>query len=320
MNKNPLVSIIILNFNGKKFLQKCLESLMKVSYQDLEIIVVDNNSNDGSIKYVNDNFSSVKIIELKKNLGFAEPNNIGAKKANGEFLLFLNNDTWVDTNFLTELVRIAQEDETVAILQPLLLKPDGQVDSSGDYVDIHGRAYRSKAKPKTVQNILSARGAAMLIKKEIFWNLNGFDPKFFVSFEDVDIGWRAWLLGYRVVVVPTSIVYHIGGQTTKKIESEIKFHGIKNNLVLRLSNFESSNSIKTVITFFVTNTLRKIFGVSVMKEREAIETLPSFTIIFKSLSWIIKNSNYISKKSEWINSKRVRSTNDLIDLGVITKD
>ena len=119
---NPLVSVIIVNYNGKRHLEKCLESLMKVDYEKYEVILVDNNSNDDSLEFVKSVYSSVIIIKLDKNYGFAEPNNIGAKIAKGEFLLFLNNDTKVNPNFIQEMVNVFNKDSKIAISQSILLK------------------------------------------------------------------------------------------------------------------------------------------------------------------------------------------------------
>jgi len=173
MEKYPLVSIIIVNYNGKKNLEKCLEALFKIDYKNYEVIIVDNNSSDESVEYIK-NYPSIKLIELEENFGYAEPNNIGAKKANGNFLIFLNNDTIVSSKFLSELICAADQHLDVAIFQSLLLKPNNEIDSSGDFIDVYGRAYNSKKKPQKITEILSARGAAMMIRKKVFSDLKGF--------------------------------------------------------------------------------------------------------------------------------------------------
>ncbi len=317
--ENNLVSIIIINYNGKHHLEKCLKSLMQIDYKNYEIILVDNNSSDDSIDFVKKFYSSVDIIQLEKNYGFAEPNNIGAKKATGEFLLFLNNDTIVKPNFISELVKVINTDSKIAICQSFLLKPNGEIDSSGDFVDTLGRAYSSRKKVSEVREILGARGAAMLIRKESFFDLGKFDKSFFASFEDVDMGWRAWLWGYRVVLVPSSVVYHTGGQTIKNISDEIRFHGIKNTLMLRLVNFELSLAIKSIIKLFFVSFMRKIFRVKIISDPEEGPPLPSYGITFKGVSWVIKNLGYVLEKRKLVNKKRVLSTKELIEKGLITR-
>jgi GT2 family glycosyltransferase len=318
MGDMPLVSIIIVNYNGKSLLQTCFKSLSKILYPNFEIILVDNNSIDDSVEYVKTNYPDTKIVQLDKNYGFAYPNNMGAKIAKGKFLLFLNNDTVVQPNFMNEIIKEMEYDHMIAISQSLLLKPDGSVDSSGDYVDTLGRAYSARDIPDKIRPILSAKGAAMMIRKNIFLKLNGFDKKFFATFEDVDIGWKTWLLGFKVVVIPKSIVYHTGGQTIKEINSLIKFHGVKNTLILRLTNFEISFGIKSIFLLFFVSLMKKCFGVSIIKDPEKT-ILPSSKIILKGICWIFKNLPYIISRRNKINSFRTISTNDLIKKGVITK-
>jgi len=316
---NDSVSIIIVNYNGKSHIEKCLESLSKVKYENLEIIVIDNHSTDGSLEFIKEKYSHIKTIRLDANYGFAEPNNIAAKTATGKYLLFLNNDTIVNSDFLEELVKMMNQDPQIAILQSMLLRPNGDVDSSGDFIDALGRAYSSKNRPTSAQYILSARGASMMVRKEIFLKLGGFDKNFFASFEDVDIGWRAWLYGYKVSLAPNSIVYHIGGQTIKKLDSLIMFHAVKNSLILRLTNFEISFALKSIIILFFVSMMRKIFGISVIKDPEEGPPLPSLKIILQGMSWIIKNSKYVLEKRKQVNSNKVVSNNDLIKKGLITK-
>jgi len=319
MEKVPLVSVIIVNYNGKSYLEECLASLMKIDYKNYEIILVDNNSTDTSVEYVKNTYPAITIIKLNNNYGFAEPNNIGAKNAKGEFLLFLNNDTEVNPDFIDELVNVLKKDPKIAICQSLLLKPNGEVDSSGDFIDTLGRAYSSKNKVNEVKKILSARGASMMVRKDSFWDLGGFDKKFFASFEDVDLGWRAWIWGYKIVVVPNSIVYHKGGQTVKKQLSNVRFHGVKNSLVIRLTNFETSFATSSIFKTFGFFLLKRTFGISVGNDHEEIFPLPSIKTVFRGTMWVIKNLGYVMAKRKKVNYRRKRSSMDLLNLGLITK-
>jgi len=319
MKKEPLVSVIIVNYNGKEYLEKCLESLMKINYKNHEIIIVDNNSIDQSVEYVKNTYPSVIIIKLEKNYGFAEPNNIGAKNAKGDLILFLNNDTEVSPNFIEKMVNVLNRDPKIAICQSLLLKPNQEIDSSGDYVDVLGRAYSSRKKLTEVKEILSARGASMMVRKDSFWDLGGFDKKFFASFEDVDLCWRAWLWGYKVVLVPDSIVYHKVGSTVKKLSSEVRFHGVKNSLVLRLTNFETSFATSSIVKSFFVVLLRKLFRVQVVPDPEEAPPLPSIGTLLRGIGWVLKNMKYVTSKRNKVNSRRVRSTRDLLEKKLITK-
>jgi GT2 family glycosyltransferase len=320
--EDPSVSIIIVNYNGKNHLEKCLKSLSEIIYKNYQIVLVDNNSSDGSVEFTTTNYPKVKIIQLDKNYGFAEPNNIGAKNAVGEFLLFLNNDTIVTTNFLNSLVNVASSDPDIAICQSLLLRQNGDIDSSGDFVDTLGMAYSSHQQPSPdISPILSARGASMLVKKNIFFELGGFDKKYFASFEDVDVGWRAWIWGYKVLLVPDSIVYHFGGQTIGKMNDLMRFHGLKNLFVTRLVNFELPCAIRGFLGFFVVRFMKKV-GINVkntpndgLKGKTSTQSLAK--TLFLVLLWLVQNSDYILKKRRQVNSRRIRSTKDLISLGLI---
>ena len=324
----PKVSIIIVNYNGKELLQKCLDSLLKVNYDNFEIILVDNNSTDGTVEFITKNHPSLIIIKLDSNKGFAEPNNVAAKISKGKYLLFLNNDTVVTPNFIFEMVKVMETDKKIAICQSLLLKPDGSVDSSGDFIDHLGVVYNSKTKIDEIREVSSAKGASMLVRSDIFEKLDGFDQKFFVTFEDVDLCWRSWILGYRVLIIPTSIVYHEGGITIKKIKSEIAFHGFKNQLAMKITNFEPILAMRNMMLFFGIYGIRElkiwldytISGSTKLSSTEYEDNIapkPSFKVIAKSIFWILSNYGYLLKKQRTINKNRVYSTTILKKMNII---
>ncbi len=327
----PKVSVIIVSYNGQKLLEKCLDSLSNITYDNFEIILVDNNSSDNTIQFVSKHFPSIIIIKLNSNKGFAEPNNIAAKIAKGDYLLFLNNDTVVTPNFISEMIKAIQSDQTIGMCQSLLLKPNGSIDSSGVFIDKLGVVYNSKTKINKIREISSARGASMLIQKNIFDKLKGFDEKFFASFEDVDLGWRTWIIGYRVILVPTSVVYHSAGTTMKKMKSEIAFHGFKNQLSIKITNFEMILSVEKMILFFITYgkrelkiwldyTFRHATKLSPTKYEDTIATKPNVWIILKSVWWLVKNQKYLIKKQRFVNSMRVFSTKELENRNIICNE
>ena len=327
----PKISIIIVNYNGKELLQKCLESLFKTDYENFEVILVDNNSTDGSIEFVTKNYPKIIVIKLDSNKGFAEPNNVGAKIAKGEHLLFLNNDTVTTSNFISEMVKVLQKDEQVAICQSLLLRPNGDVDSSGDFIDKIVIVYNSKTKIDQIKEVSSARGACMMIRKKIFDKLGGFDEKFFFSFEDVDIGWRSWILGYKVVIAPNSIVYHSVGKTSSKLKSEAAFHGLKNQLAMKITNFEPKFVFRSLLLFFFVYGSReikiwldyKIKGSTTMTStdyEDRIAQNPSLKTVIKSISWILNNIGYLRDKHNYVNKNRILSTASLQKIKIISNE
>lgn len=234
MKKQPFCSVIVLNFNGKRFLDDCFKSLRKINYprKRYEVIMADNGSRDGSVEFVKKKFSWVKVLQLDKNYGFAEGNNRAIEKAKGDYLIFLNNDTKVDENWLTELINVANRNKKIGVCGSKVL------DETLDAVVGEGRLNilsmpEIRSKHDTESECFFVSGTSLLIKRTALRKLKYcFDPSFFAYFEDVDLCWRARLLGYRVFYVPQSVVLHKGSGTTKtsKKRSIMKFYHYRNKI------------------------------------------------------------------------------------------
>ena len=193
-----------------KWLKNCYDSLRRQSFKNFEVILVDNASSDDSVKFTREFYPEVKIMRNEKNLGYAEANNRAGHKAQGEYLLFLNNDTKLKYNCLEELAKYARDRKcyicTVNFLDYTAKISQTPEKSVGLGIDIFGYPLLSK-------KIFYADGAALFIKKEVFLKLNGFDPEYFIFAEDIDLSWRAYLLGYNIDFVKSAIVYHEKGGT-----------------------------------------------------------------------------------------------------------
>jgi len=319
MTTEPLVSIIITNFCGRSLLENCLKALSNTTYKNSEVIIVDNNSSDDSVVFIEKNYPQIQLIKLNKNFGFAIPNNIAAKTAQGKYLVFLNNDTQVTPSWLNELIPPLENDKTIAMAQSLLLRENETVDSSGDFIDSLGRAYSNHDIPKKDRFILSPRGACMITRRDIFLDLGGFDESYFVSFEDVEIGWKSWLFGYKVVIIPSSIVYHYGGKTTQELPQLIEFHGVKNSISLRLTHMEFIEAVKSFVLIGIAVMAQKLFGISLFNTNVNQRfNIPKFTNFLKGSFWIMKNLGKIIVKRRQINSNKVRTNNELKEMGLIT--
>lgn len=209
MKRKIEVSIIILNWNGKHWLKECLCSVYKQGFKNFEVILADNNSNDGSVRYVKQNWPRVKILSLAKNFGYTGANNRAAKIAQGKYLLFLNNDTKISPNFLMEIYRYTKERDAV-LLTPRVFDYDGsEIFPKGKkYLGIDRYGYPGPSKCP-----FYADGAAFFIKKLIFDRLGGFDDDYFIFQEDVDLSWRVRLLGYEVIPIESAKVFHSCGGT-----------------------------------------------------------------------------------------------------------
>ena len=230
MNKNPKVSIIILNWNGWKDTLDCLKSLNKITYLNYEIIIVDNGSTDESVKHLK-KLEEIKFISNRKNLGFAGGNNTAIRhiieKGESEFILLLNNDTIAEKDFLSELVNAAQVEKKAGILGPKIYYSDYQskkniIQSAGSKINLYlGKFPRVKSEKNTAVDFVI--GACLLIKTEVIRKIGLLDKRYFLLFEDTDWCFRAQKAGYSVLYVPNSTIWHKTSQSVKKI-SEVYYY------------------------------------------------------------------------------------------------
>jgi len=253
---HPLISISIVNLNGREYLKDCLSSIKSLNYPQnkLEIILVDNGSSDDSVKFTSENYPDVKIIKNSKNLGFAAANNQAAKAARGEYIAFLNNDTKVDKNWLIELLRPIYRDREVVVSGSKVLSMDGKnLDFVGGMINFEGKGFQIDYGVLTSKDIHNqykylpfANGGALLASRQVFLDTGGFDEDFFAYYEDVDFGWRLWVLGYRVVFAPKSIVYHVHHGTSKVFsEDKLRFLKERNSLYSVFKNYDDENLAKS---------------------------------------------------------------------------
>jgi GT2 family glycosyltransferase len=217
----PLVTVIIPNYNGRGVLKTCLDSVKAQDYKRLEIIVVDNGSSDGSAEYVRRNFAQVSVIVNERNLGFAQAANQGVLQSQGEFVALLNNDTKADTSWITNLVKVIQTDGTIgscASKQLSFYHPD-VIDSAGiqllrgGYPSNRGHNQKDERRFNAIEEVFGAPGASAFYRKAMLEGIGLFDRDYFVYNEEFDLSFRARLSGWKCVYVPQAVVYHMGGRT-----------------------------------------------------------------------------------------------------------
>ncbi len=266
---NPLVSVIIVNWNGYKHLRPCIESLLRISYKHFEIVCVDNASTDQSTPYIRQlqkAHKNIVLVKNKRNEGFALGNTIGVEHAKGELILFLNNDTLVENNFLEPLI-VRLQSKKIAAVQPTIFQyPQKQlVDSIGSYFLYSGflyHVYHNKSLPKKgvgASRIFTMKGACMLIKKSVLDIVGVFDPDYFAYFEETDLCQRIWIAGYEVWFEPNSAIYHKGGATANKISSVfITYHSYKNRIYTYAKNLEFSTILRVLPVHIATCLLASV--------------------------------------------------------------
>lgn len=242
---NPLCSIIVLNYNGKSHLKDCLGSLLKQTYRPFEVVLVDNASSDDSVAFVRREFPDVRVVENPVNSGFAEGNNVGARNASGDMLIFLNNDTEAPTDWLEHLVKGACSDESIGICGAMTLRFDRRdtVDILGFTLDRYGfpaligRGEKDTGQYSQTQDAFIL-GACLAIKREVADRIGLFDPKYFILSEDIDLCWRARVAGYRTVAVPSSKVYHkVAGEMGAWKRARTRYLSERNTIRSLLKNY-----------------------------------------------------------------------------------
>ena len=241
------VRVIVLNWNGRKWLDGCLGSLRRQAGCAFEVVVVDNASTDDSVPFVRDRFPECQVLALGTNVGFSSGNNAGARDATAPYLVFLNNDTEVEPGWLAALVRAVESDRGIGLVssQVVYLDSPNVIDSAGDgylrcgggYKHRHGQLVDRQAADREV---FGACGAAFLIRRELFEQLGGFDEDFFMVYEDVDLSYRARLAGSRVVFASGALVRHAGSASLGRISAGAVFYGQRNLEWTWLKNSPSS--------------------------------------------------------------------------------
>jgi len=229
------VSVIVLNYNGRRWLEDCLNATFGQMDGRQELILVDNASADDSVEFVRARFPATRLLVLDGNSGFARGNNMGAGIARGRYLAFLNNDTIPQPGWLNALQAPFDRDRATAITTSRLvyLHDPSMIDSAGDgYLRAGGAFKHLHGAPSTLGGqsgeVFGACGAACMFRKDVYTDLGGFDEDFFMVYEDVDISYRARLRGYRCTYVADAVVHHAGSGTLRRNSAASVYYGQRN--------------------------------------------------------------------------------------------
>ena len=310
-SNESLISIIVLNYNAGKLLDECINSIHKTEKVNFEIILVDNASTDKSYRECAQKFPNIRLIENKKNLGYCEGNNVGIRVAKGEFIVVLNPDTLLNSNWLYELIQ-AYRKNGEGIYQPKIIATTdhGMLLSSGQFIQLFGFGYsRGKGEKhiegsKNIEKIGYASGTCIFTSKRIIEKLNLFDPFLFAYHDDLDLCWRASMLGINSFYVPTSVIFHpIEGYSFKW--SKFKFYLMeRNRQYCILTHFSKSSYFKMLPSLILVD-----FAVSLFYLKKGM-----FATKIKTSLNILKNLSKISKKYKEIQSTRILSDKEILDI------
>ena len=244
MKQGPLISTIILNWNGKEFLDSCIRSLRGQTYSHLEIILVDNASTDGSVEYIRQQFPDLHLLVNQQNLGYGGGNNVGIRASQGRYVMILNNDTRLDPTCIEELKRGIEKDKRYGSCasKVLLEDEDNLIDAAGISVCLdglsigRGRLERGDLYDEETE-VFAASGCAGLFRREMLEEIGLFDEDFFAYAEDADLGWRAQLANWKCLYNPKAVVYHLHSKSSGTYSPLKAFLVERNRIWVALKNF-----------------------------------------------------------------------------------
>ena len=313
---NTKVSVIIPHWNGIDVLSECLDSLGKSNYKNIEIIVVDNASSDGSQDWIRSNHPNIILVQNKSNLGYAEGCNVGAKSSSGEYLIFLNNDTVQNENWIESLVDFLNLNRNVAAVQPKIINYFDRTKfdyagGCGGWIDVlgfpfaRGRLFlnleKDEGQYEKIRPIFWASGTALMIRKKMFIDLNGFDKTFFAHQEEIDLCWKIHLSGKEVWSVPTSVVFHKNAVTLPMFSRKKQYLNHRNSLLMMLTNYSLP------MTLYLFPIRLSLEFVALFYALFCFD-INHFIGIIQSLLWIITHPHIIVSRR--IRTRKIRKLKD----------
>ena len=324
-DSTPIVSIIIPHWNGIDVLSECIDSLKGSTFDSFEIIVSDNASSDGSQAWIVENHPDVILLENDNNYGYAGGCNRGVNVAKGEFILFLNNDTIQNPNWLDPLIDRMKGDESIAAIQPKILnyynrKIFDYAGGSGGHLDLfcfpfaRGRVFLNQEEDlgqyDNAKRCFWASGTAMIVRKDLFKAAGKFDETFFAHMEEIDLCWRFQAMGYEVWAEPRSVVYHKNAVSLPMHTHRKYYLNHRNSLLMLFGNY-------SIPVAFYVGFIRLILEFTALGYAIVKMDWNHVTGILRSLGWILIHPITILRKRSRFN--QIRKMRDRDIMGAMTK-
>lgn len=249
------VTIVIPNYNGKHFMEPCLASLKEQTCQDYKVLVVDNASTDGSLEYMKEHYPEIEVIALDKNYGFSKAVNVGIQHSTTPYVILLNNDTTVDPHYVEEMIKAIERSPRIFSVSSKMIQmyhPE-LIDSAGDLYTLLGWGVcRGTGRPVSnyteADEIFTACAGAAIYRRSAFSKIGYFDENHFAYLEDIDVGYRAKIYGYKNTYCPTALVYHVGSGTSGSKYNSFKVKlSARNNIYL---NYKNMPILQLILNFF----------------------------------------------------------------------
>lgn len=257
----PLVAVVILNWNGRKFLEQFLPFVLASTYQNKKIIVADNASTDDSVQFVSRMYPSIEIIQNEANEGFARGYNLALQKTSADYFVLLNSDVEVTPGWIEPMIDLLESNKKIAASQPKILSFHDKTKfeyagASGGWIDKFGYPFArgrvfdecetDNGQYDDAEPCFWASGACLFIRASLYHDIGGLDEYFFAHQEEIDLCWRLQLAGHLIYVQPSSVVYHVGGGTLPKGNSRKTFLNFRNNLIMMYKNLPMPAAFFTI--------------------------------------------------------------------------
>ena len=297
------VSVVILNYNGKHHLEQFLPSIIKYS-TGCEVVVADNNSEDGSVSFLKTTFPEVKIICLDKNYGFCEGYNRALFQIKSEYFILLNSDIEVTDNWIEPIIKLFEKDASIAAAQPKLLDFNARdkfeyAGGAGGFIDKYGYPFcrgrifntieTDRGQYNDTTEIFWASGACLFIRAELFLNYGGFDEEFFAHMEEIDLCWRLKQNGYKIYYCGDSVIYHLGGGTLAYSNPRKTYLNFRNSLMVLIKNLPPRKLISNLL-------LRWIMDYIAIAKFLITGEIRSSAMVVKAHFYFFKNFKSVYKK------------------------
>lgn len=314
-----MVSVVVINFNGTRQLERCLEYLTQTNYPCYEIIVVDCLT-ENLATWIKRRFPAVKVVHYDYDIGPSASHNVEKHVLNphSKYLAFLDNDAYVTEDWLTELVKAAENDEEIGVAQAKILMTSNSyfLDNAGIAIDALGTWYTTRGlKADDFQNIFeifAASSAGCLVRRNVFEKTGGFDPDYFIYDDDTDFSFRVRLFGYKIVFVPSAVVFH-DGEPWRTLNPKKLHHSVKNRICTMIKNYELRNFWWRLSLYSTLTILAATAFALIGKPSEARET-------FRGLVHPLLNMRRVWKKRMGVQFARKVKDSELLKRGFIRND
>ncbi|MBL7883280.1 MAG: glycosyltransferase family 2 protein [Bacteroidia bacterium] len=314
------VAVVILNWNGKHFLETFLPSVLSNNPDYSTIYVADNNSTDDSIVFLKNNYPQIQIIQNALNGGFAKGYNDALAKLNHEYFILLNSDVEVSQNWIDGIIQLMDDDKTIAACQPKIKSFEQKshfeyAGAAGGYIDKYGYPFcrgrifdtleEDKGQYDETKEVFWATGACLFIRASCFKEVNGFDEDFFAHMEEIDLCWRLKNKGYKICYSSQSTIYHVGGGTLNKTNPHKTFLNFRNNLILICKNHSAKGLLTTIFTRMVLDGIAGIKFLASGKFSHFLAIIKAHFSFYASLKTTLRKRKLLKKEIKTYTSKGI---------------